>query len=88
MSDELSREEFYAALNGITKSVDSGFAGVHNRLDRLNGKTEAHGNRITAIETLMKERDHQTSPDRMARGLGLGSILGSIANVIWQGLKQ
>jgi hypothetical protein len=54
MDRELSREEFYAALGGVTKAVDSGFAQVNARLDKLNGKTERHGEAIAAINAVQR----------------------------------
>lgn len=46
MSTPPTRPEF----DLLTKLIEQGFDGVHERLDKLNGKTEDHGNRIAKLE--------------------------------------
>lgn len=86
--EEISREEFYHALSALTRSIDSGFAGTNARLDRINGRVGATENKITAIETLMDERDKQAGKDNTARAGGfIGSAVGAAA-LIWQWISK
>lgn len=75
MDRELGREEFYAALGGITKAVDDGFRQVNARLDRLNGKTERHGEEIAALKAVQDEPEPRKARD----GRKDGAIGGAIA---------
>ena len=88
MSDQLEREEFYTALGALTRSMDTGFSGLNTRLDKLNGKTEAHGNRLTAIETREVEREKSATRDTAARTTGVAGMVMSAVALIWQKFFQ
>ena len=75
---DLSREEFYNALSGLSKAMDGGFEGIHDRLDRLNGKTESQGNRLTAVETKIDERTGAGGK----QGAMAGGIVAGIAALV------
>lgn len=64
--------------------MDSGFGGINARLDRLNGKTEAHGKDIVRLETLLDERERAANKDTTARlGGFVGAVVGGVA-LVWQ----
>lgn len=76
-----SREEFYAALGGLSKAVDAGFAQINARLDRLNGKTETHGREIAALQERSRHVHRGESRSRRDGAIG-GAIAGAVMAVI------
>jgi hypothetical protein len=90
MERELSREEFYTALAALGKSMDAGFAGVNVRLDRLNGKTERHGEDIAVLKAVQQsERDEPTRSGRKDSAIGAGVAAGAfgiieLVKAIWK----
>ena len=76
---ELGRDEFYAALNGITRAVDSGFDQVNKRLDRLNGKTEKHGEEIAALKATADAGGSDTRSSKRDGAIGGAIAAGAMA---------
>jgi hypothetical protein len=74
---EISREEFYHALGALSKAVDSGFAGVNARLDKINGQVNTHREEIAVL----KDRGNRDATARNASG---ASLLASAAMFVWQ----
>jgi len=94
MERELSREEFYTALGALGKSMETGFNGVHARLDRLNGKTERHGESIAALNAVQRvaaqvlEDDPPRHTSKRDSAIGGGIVAGvfgiiEIIKAVW-----
>jgi hypothetical protein len=86
--DEISRDEFYRAVQGLATAMDSGFAQINARLDRLNSKTERHGNDITRIDTLIEEREKAATRDPAARWGAAGGVVAGVLAALWQWLGK
>lgn len=70
MSDGPTREEFAAFSDRLYTQMDDGFAGVHSRLDELNGRTRTGeietgklGVRIEVIEKAKFDHPRRRSSD-------------------------
>lgn len=79
---ELSRDEFYAALAGISKAVDSGFAGVHTRLDRLNGQTREHGQDIAVLKDRSRREQTAERKSRVKEGAIGGAVVTAVGALL------
>jgi hypothetical protein len=89
MGDEdISRDEFYRAVQGLATAMDSGFAQINARLDRLNSKTEKHGNDIVRLETMVEEREKASSKDPAARWGAAGGVVAGVLAALWQWLGK
>jgi hypothetical protein len=86
--DGISRDEFYRAIQGLATAMDSGFAQTHTRLDRLNSKTEKHGNDITRIDAVMEERDKAATRDTAARWGALAAGVAAIIAAVWEWISK
>ena len=53
---EIREEEFERAINGLTRAMEMGFAGVHRRQDVTNGRLDEHEDKIQALEIERAER--------------------------------
>lgn len=53
-NDNLIIGELRGALSGLVTRMDDGFRGVHNRLDRLNGKVERHETLLITHDQILK----------------------------------
>src|SRR5689334_9537307 len=53
---EVSETEFERAINGLTKAMESGFKGVHQRQDVTNGRLNKHEDMIHKLDVEMAER--------------------------------
>lgn len=76
--DALSREEFYAGLGGLSKGMDAGFSQVNARLDKLNGKTETHGQDIAVL----KDRARRDPGSRKKDGAIGGAIAAAVLAIV------
>jgi len=72
---QLLNENLNARLDDLKAASNQGFAGVHERLDKLNGKTAANEKAITEIKTAGKTVS-------VLYG-GLISLLGLIGGCSW-----
>jgi hypothetical protein len=78
---ELSREEFYHALNTISVAVDRGFERVNNRLDAMNGQVREHGEDIAVLQD-------RGSRDMSARWGAVGNGAATAAVALWALLQK
>lgn len=76
----IEREEFNDRLD----LVMDGIAGIHDRLDVLNGRVRISENHITAINAVMSEREKVTAKDPTARYAGLGAALAAVGSYLYQ----
>jgi len=98
MERELNRDEFYAALGALSRSMETGFSGLNSRLDKLNGKTERHGEDISALKAVQKAvqeieaREDERGEPRSGRkdsAIGAGVAAGvvgiiELVKVLWK----
>ncbi len=100
MERELSREEFYAALGALSRSVETlsnsmeksmelGFSQITTRLDKLNGKTERHGEDIAVLKAVQKvaqqvleDEPRRTTRKDVAVGSGVAAGIIGIIEII------
>lgn len=75
---EISRDE----LQRLYESLDKGFAGVHARLDTMNGRVAAN---TTEIAVLKDRGDRTNDPmARLAGGVAIGGgLLMELAHRLW-----
>lgn len=84
---EVSREELYAAIAGLTTTVTNGFAGVNTRLDTLNGKVYTHEAAIAATAAVLEERKEQAR-DGHARYAAWSGVLTALGGLLWQFISK
>lgn len=53
---EIREEEFERAINGLTRAMEVGFAGVHRRQDITNGRLDEHEDAIRELQIERAER--------------------------------
>jgi hypothetical protein len=84
MERELSREEFYAVIGGLTKAVDDGFDQVNKRLDTLNGKTHENVADIAVLKALraQEEKAEDTTPSRRKEVTITSAIAAGVVGAI------
>jgi hypothetical protein len=83
MGDELSRAEFLAHIGYLREDV----AGITTRLDRLNGKTDTHSQKIAVLEDRADEaRDVARAEAKKAGGRwgAVGMFGGGVIVAIYQ----
>ena len=73
----MNEEVLLEKINNLTKKVEDGFTGVHNRLDVLNGKTFKNS---SLINDLQKEDIRIENKFRLWRGYWI--ITGVLASSI------
>lgn len=79
----LERDEFESWMKLLREDI----AGVHARLDGLNGRTRTAENKIAVLETQI-EAASQTGNDKTARVTGVGGFLAAAGALIWQWLQM
>jgi len=95
MERELSRDEFYAALGALSRSMETGFSGLNSRLDKLNGKTERHGEDISALKAVQVREEREARDDEPSQSgrrdgaIGAGVAAGvvgiiELVKVLWK----
>ena len=52
MDNPITREECMMHTENLRSVLKEGFEGVHDRLDKLNGRTEKQGNEIAVLKIL------------------------------------
>ena len=70
----------------IVKLMEAGFKGVHDRLDRVNGRLNTHG---AEIDSLKESRASARGAAWMGGIVGatLGSVLAWLASNLWERSK-
>lgn len=79
--------EEHPGLGGIKESMDKGFAGVHARLDRVNGRLDTHTSQIAsaAMKAEMQEKAIDGLKNQLTAQLASGDTLPGKTKAILAG---
>lgn len=83
---EISRDEFQATIDRLYTVIATGFEGVHDRLDQLNGRTRTNevGIDRLGLRVSLMEKDVADHPRRRSGDFDHPSLLARLPDkVIW-----
>lgn len=75
--DDVAIAELTVEMRGIRHQMENGFQAVKDRLDRVNGRLDNHGERVGNLERFdERQKGAYQSSQRIISILGGGGIIG------------